>query len=333
MYTNYFGFSERPFDVNPDPKFLYLTESHREALSAMLYGITEKRGFMAMTGEVGTGKTTVINALLNSLDEKIKTACIFRKCTTFQEFLRAILFEFGIPTNGCNRFVLWQKLNEYLVKTASQGETAVLIIDEAQSLSDGLLEEIRTLSNLETQKMKLLQIILVGQPELELKLNSKKLRQLKQRIVMHRKLVPLSEEETSGYVKHRLDLVGGNVEELFTHDAISLICRYSKGTPRVINLLCDNAFLIGYALALKKVDRAIVREAIRDMNDAMVLPGEAGLMVSSEICQPIEGRDGFIHAFKNSMISLRGRAHRRLSHAVAGSGIDDKDTSSSRLGS
>ena len=198
MYPEFYGFSERPFDVSPDPKFLYLTESHREALASMLYGIKEKRGFLAVTGEVGTGKTTLVQALLNSLHENVKTVHIFRRCTTFPELLRTLLYELGVPYKGRDRLALWQRLDEYLLETASKGETVVLIIDEAQNLGNDMLEEVRTLSNLETQKTKLLQIILVGQPELETKLNSDELRQLRQRIAVRRKLLPLPHARDRG---------------------------------------------------------------------------------------------------------------------------------------
>ena len=259
MYTEFYGLSERPFDLSPDPKFLHLTSSHRETLASMLYGIRERRGFLAVTGEVGTGKTTLINTLLNSLDEKVRTASIFRKYDTVHELLRTILYEFGVPIPSKDQFTLWQQLDEYLLATASRHETAVLIIDEAQNLSNRMLEEIRTLSNLETQKTKLLQIILVGQPEMDGKLNSEELRQLRQRIAIRRRVLPLSNDEIEAYISHRLKLVGGIVYTLFTRDALSLISRYSKGIPRTINIICDNALLIGYAVAQKKVDGAIIR--------------------------------------------------------------------------
>jgi general secretion pathway protein A len=274
MYTDFYGFTERPFDVNPDPKFLYLTESHRETLAAMLYGIKERRGFLAVTGEVGTGKTTLINALLNSLHDRVKVANIFRTFTTVQELLRGILYELGVTSKSRDRFTLWQRLNGYLLEMAEKGETVVLIIDEAQNLSSRMLEEIRILSNLETQKTKLLQIVLVGQPELEAKLNSAELRQLRQRIGMRRKLLPLTDEETKAYITHRLNLVGGKIDKVFAHDALSMVCRYAGGIPRVINITCDNAFLIGYALAKKKVDGGIIREVVKDMEGEASSPEE-----------------------------------------------------------
>lgn len=322
MYTEFYGFSERPFDVSPDPKFLHLTSSHRETLASMLYGIKERRGFLAVTGEVGTGKTTLINALLNSLDEKVKTAYLFRKCTTVQELLRAILYEFGVPAKNRDRFALWQRLNEHLLETASRHEVAVLIIDEAQNLANGMLEEVRTLSNLETQKAKLLQIILVGQPELDAKLNSEELRQLRQRIGIRLRLQPLSNDEVEAYINHRLKLVGGTIDTLFTRDAISLISRYSKGIPRVINVLCDNAFLIGYALGQKRVNGAIMKEVIRDMEGGMSSSEQADNSATSWFRRPIWQGDGFVHVFKGFAAGLWNKAFGRLSHSVLGQPSD-----------
>ena len=299
MYTDFYGLSERPFDISPDPKFLHLTRSHRETLSSMVYGIRERRGFMAITGEVGTGKTTLVNALLNSLDDRVKTAHIFRKCITFYELLRAILYEFDATAGGRDRFELWQCLNEYLVSIASKNELAVLIVDEAQNLSTGMLEEIRTLSNLETQKTKLLQIVLIGQPELDAKLNSQELRQLRQRIAIRRKVLPLTSDEIEAYISHRLKLVGGIIYTLFTRDAISLISRYSRGIPRTVNIICDNAFLIGYAVGQKKIDGAIVREVIKDM-DGNLLPLEEadGGLRSSGVQGLVHEGGGFFGAFR-----------------------------------
>ena len=299
MYTEFYGFSERPFDVNPDPKFLHLTGCHRETLASMLYGIRERRGFLAVTGEVGTGKTTLVNALLNSLDDKVKTAYIFRKCITVHELLRAILYEFGVSAKGRDRFALWELLNEFLLETSMKHELAALIIDEAQNLSTGMLEEIRTLSNLETQKTKLLQIILVGQPELDAKLDSEQLRQLRQRISIRRKILPLSNDEVEAYISHRLKLVGGIVYALFTRDAISLISRHSKGIPRVINMMCDNAFLIGYALGRKKVDGAIIREVVKDMEGELSPSEETrGAVGSSGVQVLVREGGGFFGAFR-----------------------------------
>jgi type II secretory pathway predicted ATPase ExeA len=269
MYTQFYNFSERPFNLTPDPKFLYLTPFHREALAAMLYGIKERKGFISITGEVGTGKTTLIYSFLKQCSEKVKTVFIFHSNITFEQLLENILLELELPTPWGGKSAQLHLLNEYLIEKLSRDENVAIIIDEAQNLSKEVLEELRMLSNLETPKSKLLQILLVGQPELEVKLDSEDLRQLKQRIGIRRHISPLNREECLEYIDHRLNLVGSSTSGIFTSEAVSLICDYSKGTPRTLNILCDNALLIGYGLSLKKLDADIIREVIEDMNPAM----------------------------------------------------------------
>ena len=265
MYNEFYGFSEAPFNVTPGARFLFLTHSHREALAAMMYGIKERKGFISVTGEVGTGKTTLIHALLKQRDEKLKTAFIFHTNITFEELLKNIFFELKIPLTEDGKPALLRFLNEYLIQSLSRDENFAVIVDEAQNLSMEVLEEVRMLSNLETPRMKLLQILLVGQPELEVKLNSESLRQLKQRIGIRRQISPLSQDESEKYIDHRLTLVGSSSPKVFTSEAVSLICDYARGIPRTINILCDNALLIGYGLSSKKIGGKIVREAIGDM--------------------------------------------------------------------
>ncbi|MBW1855202.1 MAG: AAA family ATPase [Deltaproteobacteria bacterium] len=265
MYNTLYNFTEKPFNVTPDPTFLYLTESHKEALASMMYGINERKGFISITGEVGTGKTTLIHTLLGNLNEKVKTVFIFHTNTTFEQLLKNILHELDIPVNGDDKITLLHKLNDYLIKRLSKDETLTIIIDEAQNLPKEVMEELRMLSNLETSKSKLLQILLVGQPELEMKLNSEDLRQLKQRIGIRRQIKPLSREESRKYIDHRLNLVGSSSKMVFSSEALSLICTYARGIPRVINVLCDNAFLIGYSESKKRINAHIVREVIKDM--------------------------------------------------------------------
>jgi len=271
MYTRFYGFSEKPFNVTPDPKFLYLTPSHREVLASMIYGIKEKKGFISITGEVGTGKTTLIYTLLNNLNEKIKTVLIFHTTTTFEQLLKNILLELELPIVDESKTGLLHQLNEYLIQLLSREETLAIIIDEAQNLPKEVMEELRMLSNLETSKSKLLQIVLVGQPELGTKLDSDDLRQLKQRVAIRRQIKPLSQEDCKKYIEHRLNLVGSNSSEVFTSDAISLICKYSQGIPRTINIICDNAFLIGYGLSQKKVGVPIINEVIGDLDSSLLL--------------------------------------------------------------
>ena len=269
MYNQFYDFSEKPFSLTPDPKFLYLTPFHREALAAMLYGINDRKGFISITGEVGTGKTTLIYSFLKQCSEKVKTAFIFHSTITFEQLLENILLELELPIPGGGKSAQLHFLNEYLIEKISRDENLAIIIDEAQNLSKEVLEELRMLSNLETPKSKLLQILLVGQPELEVKLESEDLRQLKQRIGIRRHLSPLDHEERVEYIDHRLNLVGSSTSRVFTPAAVSLICDYSKGTPRTINVLCDNALLIGYGLSRKKIDADIIREVMEDMNPAI----------------------------------------------------------------
>jgi type II secretory pathway predicted ATPase ExeA len=274
MYNNFFGFSEEPFNVTPDPRFLYLTPSHREALASMMYAIKERKGFISITGEVGTGKTTLVHTLLAKLDRQVKAVFIFHTHVSFEELLKAVLRELDIPIADGGKASLLHSLNESLIQRLSQNENVALIIDEAQNLGNEVLEELRLLSNLETPKAKLLQILLVGQPELEAKLNSPELRQLKQRIGIRRKIQPLSPEECEIYIDHRLKQVGSSASKIFTKEAIGLISIHSQGIPRMINTICDNALLIGYGLSRKTVDGAIVREVLKDMGEVSLPPGE-----------------------------------------------------------
>ncbi len=269
MYTLFYEFSEKPFNVSPDPRFLYQTASHRESFASMIYGIKERKGFISIIGEVGTGKTTLIYALLKHLDEKINTVFIFHTNITFDQLLKNILLELGIPVGQEEKTALLRLLNEYLIQKLSQDENLAVIIDEAQNLSKEVMEELRMLSNLETPHSKLLQIVLVGQPELEAKLNSENLRQLRQRIGIRRQIMPLSGEECREYIDHRLKLVGSSSSKIFTTEAVTLICDYAKGIPRAINILCDNALLIGYSLSRKKIDAKIIYEVIRDMEGSL----------------------------------------------------------------
>jgi general secretion pathway protein A len=269
MYTQYYGFSEKPFNLTPDPRFLYLTRAHREALATLVYGIKERQGFVVLTGEVGTGKTTVLYRLVDSLSEKVHAAFIFHAGATYRELMKHILSELGLPVTDEDTFLLMDRLKGYLLERAAAGDTVALVIDEAQRLSEEMLEDIRLLSNLETRTAKLLQIVLCGQPELEAKLNATSLRQLRQRITMFRRIEPLSDAECREYVEHRLKIVGGSATRLFAPGAMSLLCTNSGGIPRVINVMCDNALLIGFATSSRKIDEAIILEVIGDMIGAM----------------------------------------------------------------
>jgi general secretion pathway protein A len=268
MYCNFFGFSEKPFDVTPDPKFLYLTPSHREMLASIKYGIQERRGFITIMGEVGTGKTTMLNAVWEQLEKNIKVAFIFNTDISFKQMLIMILMELGAIESGKNltKADAVQRLNDFAIDQLSLGGNVVLIVDEAQNLNQCSLENLRLLSNLETSKNKLVQIVLSGQPELDATLRRQELRQLAQRISLRRYAKPLDENESYEYIAHRLKVANYNGPPLFDSSTLRLIWEYSEGIPRKINILCDNALLIGYAEEKKQIEDAIIKEAIRDLS-------------------------------------------------------------------
>lgn len=298
MYNKFYDFSESPFNLTPDPKFLFLSPTHREALASMIYGINERKGFIALIGEVGTGKTTLIYTLLNNLSEKVKKVLIYHTTTTFEQLLKTILHELDVTIEKEDKTSLLQKLNEHLIKKLSKEETLAIIIDEAQNLPIEVMEELRMLSNLETSKSKLFQIILVGQPELEEKLSSENLRQLKQRIGIRRHIKPLSPKECKEYINHRLKLVGSSSSKVFSSNAISLIVSYSRGIPRTINILCDNSFLIGYGLSQSKIKEKTIREVIEDLKDHTKIPSP------SEIIKPSPPSSRKAFSFKTLSVIL-----------------------------
>ncbi len=267
MYVDYYGLTELPFNVTPDPKFLYMTESHQTALNYLLYGIRQGKGFILLTGEVGTGKTTLCRKLLDALRPDYHTALILNPMLTGSQLLRAIVQEFGVEQRGRDRLSYLSVLNSFLLSANEGGRDAVIIIDEAQDMAVETLEMTRLLSNLETDSRKLLQIVLVGQPELREKLRSPALRQLTQRIMVRYHLRAMSREETSAYLRHRLSVAGNNGELEFDEAAITAVHQYSRGTPRMINCICDKALLAGYVKKVKLIDLEMIRLAIRDLRE------------------------------------------------------------------
>ena len=265
MYTDYYGLREKPFSLSPDPRFLHLTRSHREALAHVLYGVEQGEGFIAVTGEVGTGKTTLCRTLLDRLGRDTEVAFVFNPTLSGEELLRTICSEFGLPVAGLSRGALGESLNRFLLDAKRAGRRVLLIVDEAQNLSTETLEEIRLLSNLETATSKLIQILLFGQPELDEKLDSRELRQLRQRISVRWRLDPLAAGEIAEYVRHRLRVASARDRDLFTEDALREIRRRSRGIPRLINLLADRALLAGYAAGSRSVDRVLVGQAAREI--------------------------------------------------------------------
>jgi general secretion pathway protein A len=268
MYEAYFGLKENPFALSPDPRYLYLSPRHREALNCLIYGIQEKKGFMALTGGVGTGKTTICRFLLSELDgDTVATALIFNPALSDIELLKTVNQEFGIRMGGGRgtkkRYL--DALNGFLLDNFGRGRNAVLVIDEAQNLPRETLEQIRMLSNLETASEKLLQIVLLGQPELLGMLALPSLRQLNERITVRYDLKPLAKEDMGGYLRHRISAASCRAEELFSPASHGVIYRFSGGIPRRINAICDRALLVAYGKDRRIVDRRIVWAAVRDL--------------------------------------------------------------------
>jgi type II secretory pathway predicted ATPase ExeA len=276
MYDQYFGFQESPFSVTPDPNFFYENPVYQEAYASLRYGIAAKKGFIAITGEVGTGKTTLLRKLMHDFDKTVHFACIFNTLLTFDDLLWVALRDLGVPSERKDRLIMLDDLNTYLVEQFNAGHSVCLLIDEAQDLGDESLEGLRLLSNLETNKQKLLQIVLIGQPELNAKLDKPTLRQLKQRIAVQCKIVPLDEEEVGSYINFRLRVVNYHGKDLFEPEAIQKIALYSKGIPRLINILCDNALLTAFAASQKTVSANMVGEAASDLRLGSEAHGSQG---------------------------------------------------------
>lgn len=265
MYTWFYGFSEEPFNVNPDPRFLHLTETHQQVLDSMMGGILDRKGFILVLGELGSGKTTLVQHLLNTIDRKVKAVAVFRPQNTFEELLEDVLRELKVPSAPQNKVSLVRQLNDYL-HSLTPDQTLAILIDDAQELSPEIMEELRLLPTPETLSAKKLQVVLVGQPELKARLDSPNLRELRQRVEILGEIRPLSEEECRQYIAHRLEKVDSEINRVFTPEAIDLICRHARGNPRTLNILCDNAFLIGYGLSKKKVDSPVVNEVLEDLD-------------------------------------------------------------------
>jgi len=270
-YKQFYGFSENPFNISPDPKFFFSAESHREALAGLLYGIKERKGFVLLLGEEGIGKTTLIHHLMATLDRNVKKIFFPQSQIAFEQMLKEILLNLGIPIKIEVKGSMLHDLYNYLIRSLEQGENVVIIIDDAHNISLEAIEELRLLSNLETSRSKLLQIVIVGQPELKAKLRSKVIRQINQRIVVSSQISTLTEEESLRYIDHRLKIVGSGNSEIFTDEALSLICRYAKGIPRAINILCSNALSVGYSLSEKRISASAVRKIRREKD---ILTGE-----------------------------------------------------------
>ena len=265
MYLDYYGLTEPPFDITPNPRFLFYSAKHREAFNHLLYGIRERKGFVQLTGEVGAGKTTLCRAMLEQLDGQYATALILNPVMSANELIKAVAIEYGLPVNGLDRLDTLAVINQFLLQQVERGQDTVLIIDEAQDLTDELLEQVRLLSNLETDNRKLLQIVLLGQPELRDRLNNPRLRQLRQRITVRYHLPPLSRFEVNQYIQHRLEVAGAKGAPYFTQPALWRVYRYSQGIPRLLNAVCDKALLAGFVQQRERIDFNMIGRAVNEL--------------------------------------------------------------------
>jgi len=269
MYKSFYNLKENPFNITSDPEYFFSSNRHCEAFSHLTYGIQERKGILVVTGEIGTGKTTLCRTLLNRLDANIKTALILNPSFSDLQLLQLILTDLGIQATARNKFALIDALNAFLIKESSQGNNVVLIIDEAQNLRVKQLEQIRLLSNLETEKEKLLQIILVGQPELNEKLKLSELRQLNQRVTIRYHIMPLSRSELKDYIHHRIQIAltqkSSNHPIHFTEESLNIIYEQSNGTPRMVNILCDRALLAGYTEETHTINKHILHKCTEEV--------------------------------------------------------------------
>ena len=265
MYLEFYGLKVAPFDITPNPRFLFHSTKHREAFNHLLYGIRERKGFVQLTGEVGAGKTTLCRALLEQLDSHFSTALILNPVLSANELMKAIATEFGLDVTGKDRLETMATLNGFLLKQTAAGKETVLIVDEAQNLTEDLLEQVRLISNIETDDRKLLQIVLMGQPELRDRLNSPRLKQLRQRITVRYHVNALTRVEVAQYIQHRLALAGSNGVPAFTGPAVWRVFGYSQGVPRLVNAVCDKALLAGFVERSYQVNYRMVGRAIREL--------------------------------------------------------------------
>jgi general secretion pathway protein A len=266
MYCTFYGFRESPFTITPNPRFLFMSTQHREAFAHLIYAVESRAGFIELTGEVGTGKTTLLRTFLNRLDsEGHRTALIFNPCLSSLELLTSINREFGLPWENGSRMELLQELNSFLLAQKAAGRSVVLVMDEAQNLSAEVLEQLRLISNLETDTDKLIQIVLSGQPELLSLLARDELRQLSQRITVRYHLLPMGFDSTRRYIDHRMELAGRFRAAEFTNAALKRVFRFSGGVPRLVNIVCDRALLIGYSEEERVISGAMVAQAVSEI--------------------------------------------------------------------
>jgi len=278
VYQDYYGFSEKPFDLTPNPKYLYLSPKHKEVLAHLVYGLQDNNGFLKIIGEVGTGKTMICRSFLQELRTDFSIAYVFNPAINELELLQTINSELGLPSEMNSKKKLVDTLNSFLLDERKKGHRVVVIIDEAQALQVKVLDQLRLLSNLETETEKLIQIVLIGQPELDQLLKEKELRQLRQRITISWELFPLNLDETRGYIQHRINVALGKGKVQFARSAVELIYKYSHGIPRMINVLADRSLLIAYTMNTKKITPKIVRPAVKDVGGLTPIPTWIGTL-------------------------------------------------------
>ncbi|OGV58815.1 MAG: ATPase [Lentisphaerae bacterium RIFOXYA12_FULL_48_11] len=265
MYLEFYNLREYPFNITPDPRFLYFARHHKEAYDHLMYGIQNRKGFIELTGEVGSGKTTLCRAVLANLGKDVETALILNPSLTESQLLRAMLNDFGLEVKGRDRLAYIEKLNDFLLERNKEGTNVALVIDEAQDLSPEVMEQVRLLSNLETDQQKLIQIVMCGQPELEKRLSRPDLRQLRQRITVRYHIPPLTQEDVMMYIRHRLWVAGSDGRIVFDSGAIREVYKFSKGGPRLINAVCDNCMLAGFVARTNVIDTRCVKKAIQQL--------------------------------------------------------------------
>ena len=282
MYNAYYKFKESPFNLTPNSRFFYESERHTEALSTLYYAIEQRKGFVVITGDIGSGKTTVCRALINKLSANTQVALVTNTHLSGKDLLVSILDDLEVDYKPGSKAKLHGQLNDYLIQQLMRDNNVVLIIDEAQNLTPSVLEEVRMLSNLETENEKLIQILFLGQPELKKKLSLGRLEQLRQRIAVYYELTPLTQEDTLKYIKHRLEVASESKREYFTEGALARICEFSNGVPRLINSICDNALLTGFAEGKDQIGLDIVEEVINESPMTQLAPKVAKKKIKEE---------------------------------------------------
>ncbi|GAB4390633.1 MAG: XrtA-associated ATPase [Thermodesulfovibrionales bacterium] len=301
MYESFFNFRSKPFELVPNPNFLFPSRSHKKAMTYLDYGIREKVGFVLLTGEVGSGKTTLIRDLMKKLDGEITLSKVFNTKVNAEQLIAMINDDFGLPISGKNKVQLWRELNDFLIEQYANGRHSVLIVDEAQNLDEELLEEVRMLSNLETDSAKLLQMILVGQPELRKTLSRPELRQLRQRISISYHIFPLTPKETEEYILHRMEVAGNRDAVAFSDDTIAIIHSFSRGVPRLINIVCDFLLLSAFAEDKRELSPELVREVVGEVEMENRYWGD-----EAEEARPEDGVVARLGRLEGELAALRG---------------------------